>query len=247
MQLELNRIVIDGGTQPRVAIDDAVVADYAEALREGAAFPPVVVFHDGAKYWLADGFHRYHAHRQAGLDCIEAHVHEGTRREAILFSVGANSDHGLRRTNGDKRKAVLVLLNDDMWSTWSNVEIARHCAVDEKTVRIHRKELTSEIPKSTPRTYRHNKSGQPTQMKTGNIGQGKRRAKSTARLAADALKPTRNPHGEDGPVPMKAISLPLNNPRQAAASMIGLYGETYMTELMTELKRLLKDTPHACN
>ena len=27
---------------------------------EGAEFPPLIVFFDGATYWLADGFHRYY-------------------------------------------------------------------------------------------------------------------------------------------------------------------------------------------
>ena len=246
MHLELSRIVIDGGTQPRVAIDDAVVADYAEALRQGAAFPPVVVFHDGAKYWLADGFHRYHAHRHAGRDKIEAEVRKGTLREAMLHSFGANADHGLRRSVDDKREAVTRMLQDEEWATWVDNEIARQCRVSQPFVAKLRSSLTSNV-RSQNRTYNHPKSGKPTQMNTANIGRARKRAKPTGRIAADALKPTRTPHGENGPVPMKAISLPLNNPRQAAASMIGLYGEAYMMELMTELQQLLKDTSHACN
>jgi len=33
--------------------------------------------------------------------------------DAVFNSVGANAEHGLRRTNADKRRAVLTLLNDD--------------------------------------------------------------------------------------------------------------------------------------
>ena len=271
MQLELSRIVIDGGTQPRVAIDDAVVADYAEALREGTAFPPVVVFHDGAKYWLADGFHRYHAHRHAGREEIEAEVREGTLREAVLYAVGANGEHGLRRSNGDKRRAVVTMLTndlvakDDEGNPWTDNQIAVLCRVDHKTVGKYRREvlrgqdLTWEFPSENPddeptsgdlspsqRAYT-TKHGTKSVMNTANIGRARKRTKPTGRLATEALTPRRNPHGENGPVPMKAVSLPLNNPRQAAASMIGVYGEAYMAELMTELQQLLKDTPHACN
>jgi hypothetical protein len=34
-----------------------VVQNYADALEEGANFPPVTLFYDGSAYWLADGFH----------------------------------------------------------------------------------------------------------------------------------------------------------------------------------------------
>jgi hypothetical protein len=34
--------------------------------------------------------------------------------------------HGVRRTNEDKRRAVMKLLQDAKWSTGSNREIAKH-------------------------------------------------------------------------------------------------------------------------
>ena len=68
-----------------------------------------------SSYWLADGFHRYHAHKQAGLDDIRVDLRQGNLREAILYSVGANAHHGLRRSNEDKRRAVLRLLEDPEW------------------------------------------------------------------------------------------------------------------------------------
>src|ERR687889_246436 len=96
----------------------------------GAAFPPVVVFGEAAgDYWLADGYHRWHAAGIAGLQTIAADVRAGGRREAILHSVGANAEHGWRRSNEDKRRAVLTLLADPEWVGWSDREIARRCGV----------------------------------------------------------------------------------------------------------------------
>lgn len=132
-------IRIDGGTQSRVAINADAVEDYAEALTAGVNLPPVVVFHDGAAYWLADGFHRLHAHRRIGAVSINAEVRSGTQRDAQLFAYGANQTHGLRRTNEDKRKAVhgmLALVPD-----WSDVKIARHVGVNDKTVAAHRRSI----------------------------------------------------------------------------------------------------------
>lgn len=133
--LPVASIRIDGGTQPRAEIDITVVEDYAVQMAEGKAFPPIVVFCDGAEYWLADGFHRYHARSSVlGEAEIEADVRAGTRRDAVLHSVGANTEHGLRRTNEDKRRAAMTLLNDEEWGKWSNGEIAARCGVTPQFV-----------------------------------------------------------------------------------------------------------------
>ena len=144
MKLELKKIRLDGGTQPRHFVNEDVVGEYSEQMLEEVNFPPVEVFYDGANYYLADGFHRYFATKKAGFLDIEANVHEGTRRDAVLYSVGANSAHGLRRTNDDKRKAVMVLLEDLEWSEWSDKEIARRCNVSAMTVGRIKKSLSLE-------------------------------------------------------------------------------------------------------
>jgi len=170
--LRLDQIRIDGGTQPRVAIDEDVVADYADLYRSGMDLPPVTVFHDGATHWLADGFHRYWANKRINCKHIFADVRQGTQRDAVLYSVGANASHGLRRTNADKRKAVLTMLEDKEWSQWSDREIAKRCGVSDKTVGAARKNHTAEIPQYDQgrRTFTHPKTGKPTTMNTPNIG-----------------------------------------------------------------------------
>ena len=70
-RLKLTDIVTDAGTQVRAGLNEATVADYAEALAEGAKFPPVVVFHDGSHYIAADGFHRIQAAIRMGATQIE--------------------------------------------------------------------------------------------------------------------------------------------------------------------------------
>lgn len=129
MKLKLKDIRLDGDTQPREYISQDLVDDYAEALLEDNVFPPLVVFNDGANYWLACGFHRYFANKKAGFLDVECDVRTGTLREAQLYSLGTNSTHGMRRTNGDKRKSVMKMLNDIEWNEWSDNEIAKHCDV----------------------------------------------------------------------------------------------------------------------
>jgi len=138
-KLAIDSVRVDGGTQIRVHIDEDAVADYATAKE----LPPVIVFFDGTDYWLADGFHRWHAQRRAKHKKIMAEIREGTQRDAVLYAVGANTEHGLRRTNEDKRKAVQTLLNDAEWSKWSDREIARKCCVSHTLADKVRQEIAS--------------------------------------------------------------------------------------------------------
>lgn len=144
MKIALTKLRTDGDTQPRAMLNQDVIAEYTEAMLEDAKFPPIVVFHDSANYWIADGFHRFFASKRAGVPEIECEIHQGTLRDAQLYSVGANSSHGLRRSNDDKRKAVLTLINDLEWAEWSDSEIARKCNVSHMTVGRIKKSLSLE-------------------------------------------------------------------------------------------------------
>lgn len=138
--LNIEAIRIDRGTQSRVAISQETVDDYARQMEDGAKFPPIIVFHDGVEYYLADGFHRYFAARKNKKDGIEADILKGTLREAILYSLKANKAHGLRPSTDDKRKSVAMMLKDHEWKDWSDREISRHCGVSHVFVAKMRKE-----------------------------------------------------------------------------------------------------------
>ena len=145
-KIKLEKINVDGDLQVRDKIIEDAVREYAEVIREGGKMPPVTVFFDGKNYHLADGWHRFFAHKQAAFPEIEAEVHDGSRRDAILFAVSANDKHGLRRTNADKRRAVLVLLEDFEWSEWNNTKIAEVCGVSATFVDKIRKEMNTPSP-----------------------------------------------------------------------------------------------------
>jgi hypothetical protein len=118
--------------------------------------------------WLADGFHRYFAAKAAARTTIHEDITPGTRREAILYSLSANTKHGLRRSNADKRRAVQTLLDDAEWSQWSSNEIAKRCAVGVDMVIALRNSSLSET-KVTEREVK-TKHGTTTTMNTANIG-----------------------------------------------------------------------------
>lgn len=166
-QVALELIRTDGGTQPRASMDMVVIAEYAESMKTGASFPPVVVFFDGSDYWLADGFHRVAAAKQIKAQSISADVRQGTRRDAVLFSVGANASHGLRRTNDDKKRAVETLLNDEEWREWPDWKIAKQCGVSREYV-VRLKPSCDRSQDSGTRTVARN--GTTYTMSTANIG-----------------------------------------------------------------------------
>jgi hypothetical protein len=132
--IQLAKIRTDGGTQPRAAINPEVVADYRERMEDGDVFPPIVVFFDGTHYWLADGFHRVEAAREADFTTISAQVKQGTVRDAKWFSFGANRDHGQRRDKGDVRRAVEAILADEEWTDKPQATIASHVGCSREFV-----------------------------------------------------------------------------------------------------------------
>lgn len=169
--LELELIRIDGGTQTRVELDQDTVDAYAESYLAGAEFPPVTVFFDGKDRWLADGFHRYFAAKKAGKAAIFEHIVPGTKRDAVLFSLGANGKHGKPPSNADKRNAVERMLEDKEWSSWSQERIAKTCNVSIGLVSKMVHELASlhgEEIKPATRTVERN--GKTYELNTANIG-----------------------------------------------------------------------------
>lgn len=139
--IKLKEIRLDGDTQQRVEINEEILSEYSEAMKCGAKFPPITAFFDGVSYWLADGFHRFHAQVATGFVDTECEILEGTKRDAKLFSFGANRNHGLRLTNADKNKSVSVMLNDSEWSAWPDEKIAKQCGVSREFVNRLRNRL----------------------------------------------------------------------------------------------------------
>jgi len=190
--IELSKINTLGGTQPRAELNQETIAEYRDAYKAGATFPPVTLFFDGATYWLADGFHRFWGAKEAGKTTILEEITPGTQREAILYSLSANSKHGLKRSNADKRKAVKTLLDDAEWSAWSDHELARRCAVSVSFVGDIRKAHCSQTTVTTPqgRTYT-TKHGTTATMNTANVGkkQGAEKTKPEQQEASAPAEP----------------------------------------------------------
>jgi len=168
--LQLSKIRLDGNTQPRVELEESLIAEYKEAYLAGVTMPPLEVMFDGASYWLWDGFHRRWGADRAGLDKLPCNVTNGTREDAQWASYGANVTHGLRRTNPDKQKAVKAALRHPKGPGTSDRDIAEHVGVHFNTVAKFRAELVNEgtITNCDSRTGKDGRT-----INTANIGKTK--------------------------------------------------------------------------
>ncbi len=255
--IELSDIRTDGGTQPRCGIDGAYVTQLAERLDAGDTLPAADVFHDGQSYWLADGFHRLSAHKQAGIMRLNCNVHQGTQQDAQWFSFGANKGHdnaGLRRTNEDKQRAVEAALRHEKSSKLSNRQIAEHVGVSEGMIRLHRESICVPCADATP-TREVTRNGKTYEMNVSNIGTREQKPEPTVRIMADeigvdeepapskrdrvlvggvhpkAMRPVRDPVFQE-----KVTHLNLSHdPEKAASALLSAFGESYCKSLANYL------------
>lgn len=194
-KLQIDILKIDAGTQPRAEIDLDLVADYAERMLEGDEFPPVDVVCDGATFWLAHGFHRYHAACRNHTTTIMAHVTNGTLPDAIWISLGANRLNGKRLSRADKEKAIRMAL--EKFPEKSSRAIAQHVGVSDHTVEKFRREM-----ESTAQLRR-------SDMRTGIDGTARPATRNNGKDPEQRVSPKVD--GEDA----AAESLPQNSPVQS--------------------------------
>lgn len=131
----LDDLELDGGTQVRLAMDRDTVSHYAELYLNDTVLPPILVFYDGLKYWVVDGFHRVAAARQAKRSTIEADVRKGTQTEAQYEALKGNK-HGLPLMAHDRARAVQRALR--LHPEYSDRRIAADVGVSHNTVAKYR-------------------------------------------------------------------------------------------------------------
>jgi len=147
-QLPINELEATAATQVRVRIDPTTIDDYARDMKNGAIFPPMVVFAEqgSQRYILADGFHRKAGYEKAGIEEVEVQLEVGGMLEALRFALAANAQNGLRRSNADKVHAVQMALKDPELSQLSLREIGELCRVSHELVRNIKQEQNGTKP-----------------------------------------------------------------------------------------------------
>ena len=127
----IDKIRTDGNTQYRDEIDEKVVAQYMDAILDGAIFPPLQTVFDGSDYWLVDGFHRLRAyiglkHRHVSIQCLS-----GSQSHAQYLALGVNANHGLPRNTATKKRIVEAALAHPETKSLSTYELSKLCGLSQ--------------------------------------------------------------------------------------------------------------------
>ena len=162
MIIEVKDIIIDDEINIR-ELDEDLVEEYATSMEayelehwiDHWKSKPIIT--EDRHLW--SGFHTVEAVKRAfGENAqVEAEVKGRNKRDAMFLATGTNADHGKRRTNEDKRKAVLRWLEDEENRQWTNGHIAEKCFVGRNFVRTLSEEvdLKATSPRPTYRKYEH--------------------------------------------------------------------------------------------
>jgi predicted flap endonuclease-1-like 5' DNA nuclease len=153
LKLPFDKITVDPDIQPReLGLDQSHVDELADAYRSGNHLlpptdpnhiPPPTVWNIGKSvYKLSQGFHRTQAAFEAGLVEIEFEVKTGTELECAIDALCGNQQHGLKRTNADKRRAVDRLL--ELCPTWSVRKVSEAAGVSVNFVAEKRNQVSSD-------------------------------------------------------------------------------------------------------
>ena len=204
--------------QTRAALNEDTVADYAEAMERGDKFPAVTVFTDGAEYYLADGFHRVEALRRIGKKAVVAELREGDYKAALLHALKANSTHGLRRTNADKRHALEMAWNARealFGGEPSQNLLADTCGISRKTVERF---MTDKVATMSQPVKKENAQNGENETKTAILPKAPPTRKMTGKLPPQRPVPA--------PVQTPAPVRPAT-PTTPPARRVGRDGKTY--------------------
>jgi hypothetical protein len=155
----IKKIETVGGDKTKVGCYDSLWQDCIES--GDYPFPACIVYRpNGIKAetglnFLADGFHRIQSLNELRVELLPhekwilCEVRDGSMTDAILHGLSANTSHGLRRNQKDKRRAVLLYYSlNDTHAKESNQHVARACGVSHTFVGDTRTLLVTMLDKS---------------------------------------------------------------------------------------------------
>lgn len=140
-EVAVKDLVFDPRLQCREAMCEETIARYAEAMKDGAEFPAIVVVIVDGRALVADGWHRAKAAALAGLRSLRADVESGTFLDAVKVAAGANENHGLQRSHAAKRRSTLLVLQQEEFCKLNSRGVAEIARVSHTYVNRIRREF----------------------------------------------------------------------------------------------------------
>lgn len=151
-ELSLKAIKLDHRLQAREKhLDLDHVKELHGYVKDGAVFPPIIVFRIGGKDFVANGFHRCDVHKKEGRPSITADVVDGTWQQAVEFATCCNfANAALAPKTADKKKAAFMLFENG-WLNRTMVDIAKQVGASPSGVSAWRAQYCEASGKPVPR------------------------------------------------------------------------------------------------
>lgn len=226
--LPTENLMLQARLQMREALHTDTIAEYADAMRSGADFPPVRVIEAEEGWLVCDGFHRVLAAREASIPSLLCHVTPGTADDALLIALVANCTNGLRRSNADKRRAVMAAL--ERWPDKTDRAIAGLCGVTHHVVANCR-------PQPEPGALGENPNA-PPQAATRTTSDGRQYPVRRAKPAAKPVPEPEPDYGDGAPEESEiADALAADEANRKAMDLL-LVADDKFAAAVAEIKRL---------
>lgn len=137
-QLRLDQITIDPDVQPRA---EGIDPDHVHTLEAAPdTWPPLIVVAVDGQHVLVDGFHRYAAAQNLGLNTVPVELRplpSDHDLQALAFAL--NAQHGRPLSLTDRRREAARLLQQH--PEWADREIGRRCGLAQPTIAKLRTDL----------------------------------------------------------------------------------------------------------
>lgn len=128
--VSLETIVFDPKIYPRRSGSPATVSQYADAIAAGDVFPPIVLEPETNR--LLDGWHRWQAHKQLGLDEIEVAWREVPNGiPPKLYAASLSVKHGDRIKGEELKQIARDIVTSD--ASYNINTVAKYCGVTRQT------------------------------------------------------------------------------------------------------------------
>jgi len=93
--VKIGDLIFDKDLYPRMKVGWLTAYQYAQAMKAGSIFPPILVGKCEGKLYVVDGWHRVKAKEILGEEFIQATIKEYTsERDIFLDAIKANVAHG---------------------------------------------------------------------------------------------------------------------------------------------------------
>lgn len=206
--------------QSREKLNEKQVKHYMERMFAKDKFPPVEAYRINGVLSLTDGFHRLKAAQQTGQQTIWCIIREGTRKDAIRAAIMANRDHGLPRTNADKRRGANLAVKT--FPNYSNHQLAELCHVSHTFMAKIRKELATDSS-CEPRLGR---DGKRRKMPTTAGGKGEKTGQN-----AETPPETSTPDNDISPTSAEGDTAPHEQEQDEMAPEQDQPGDPYVSDV----------------